>query len=332
MTDTDAWRSRALTSWDALTRASVRGRGGAIRVCEPGKRSRVAAWPLSQVLWCASTMAAVAPAPQPDTEQLWSALAWYRRGAAYLDHRPRGTRYFDDNAWLGLVAAQEALRTGAPRWWARAGQLARFVAEGGTETGAVCWVEGGDTLNACSTGSAGLLYDAVARDSPALTSLDRQWFTDQAAAARAFVCGPLLRSDGLVADHIRADGSMEPSVWAYNQALLLQLESRRGDAAVADRIVEVVARGLPPDVMAQQPAVFACIWWRAVLAHRARTGRDDADDVAAYLSTAWDRGRDRRGLFTEVRRYDAGVVLDHASITGLMAAYAAGPEVWSLLL
>lgn len=333
MTHSEQWRDRAVESWQAFTATCVRGTGGTVKVSEPGKRSRVAAWPLSQVLWCASTMTAAHTSTHPDTEQLWSTLAWYRRGAAYLDHRPRGTRYYDDNAWLGLVAAQQALLTGAPRWWARAGQLARFVAEGGTDIGAVCWVEGGDTLNACSTGSAGLLFDALARQSPLLTAEDRASFAGQAEAARIFLSGPLLRSDGLVADHLRADGTMEPSVWAYNQALLLQLESRRGDVDAADRILATVARGMPAEVMSRQPAVFACIWWRAVLAHRARSGRvTDTDEVVAYLESTWERGRDSRGLFTEVSRYDAGVVLDHVSVTGLMAAYAAGPDTWAALL
>ncbi|MDQ1246346.1 MAG: hypothetical protein QG597_714 [Actinomycetota bacterium] len=262
----------------------------------------------------------------------WLSLQWYRRGQGYLDHRPRGRRYYDDNAWLGLVAAQEGILTGADRWWARAGQIARFVAEGATESGAVCWVEGGDTRNACSTGSAALLFDALAREAPGLAPSDRTYFSNQAEAARAFLQGPLMRSDGLVADHVRPDGSVEPSVWAYNQALLLQLESRRGDDAAADTVADAVERGMPAPVMAHQPAVFACIWWRALLAHRARQGAQAVPEVERYLHQAWDRGRDAQGLFRGVSRYDAGVVLDHVSVTGLLAAYAAGPTVWRALL
>lgn len=313
------------------------------RAHEPGSRRRVAAWPLSQVLWCASTLnalAAASGAKNPgdpgrhtiDVDAWWLALQWYRSGQGYVDHRPRGQRYYDDNAWLGLVAAQQALLTGAERWWARAGQVARFVAEGTTESGAVCWVEGGDTLNACSTGSAAVLFDALARQAPGLPPADRARFAAQAHAARAFLQGPLLRSDGLVADHVRPDGTVEPSVWAYNQALLLHVESRRGEDEAAATVAAAVEHGMPAPVMARQPAVFACIWWRALLAHRAREGATRVPEVAQYLQLAWDRGRDARGLFRGVTRYDAGVVLDHVSLTGLMAAYAAGPSAWESLL
>ncbi|MFM2438528.1 MAG: hypothetical protein RLZ55_1347, partial [Actinomycetota bacterium] len=178
----DTWAGRSLALWQAFADTCVSGTGQRLRVHEPGRFSRVAAWPLSQVIWCASAIealehggepttaqrrtgrsAAVGQLPvHPDTEELWTALQWYRSGDAYLDHRPRGKRYYDDNAWLGLVAAQQALLTGQPRWWARATEMARFVAAGHLENGGVYWVEPGDTVNACSTGSGGLLFAAIA--------------------------------------------------------------------------------------------------------------------------------------------------------------------------
>ena len=93
------------------------------------------------------------------------------------------------------------------------------------------------------------------------------------------------------------------------------------------------------DVLAKQPAVFVCIWWRALLAHHGRQlqaqdseGIAEVPEVAQYLQRAWDTGRDESGLFTQVSRYDECIVLDHASVTGLMAAYAARPECWPSLL
>ena len=80
-----------------------------------------------------------------------------------------------------------------------------------------------------------LLYQAIAEAAPGLAPTDREYFAAAAAGGGTFLCGPLMRNDGLVADHIRADGSVEPSVWAYNQALLLQLASRAGDVEVRRR-------------------------------------------------------------------------------------------------
>lgn len=359
------WAGRSLALWDAFTQRCVNGRGRRLRVHEPSRGrwagaaavGRVAAWPLSQVIWCASAIEALEHAGQPavarrwqrgtganshpprtqlpvhpDAEELWTALQWYRSGEAYLDHRPRGKRYYDDNAWLGLVAAQQGLLSGQPRWWARAAEIARFVAAGHLESGGVYWVEPGDTVNACSTGSGGLLFAALALESPLLTEPQREAWAARAGSTLAFLAGPLLRDDGLVADHVRADGTVEPSVWAYNQGLLLQIAARNGDGATADAIEAAVARGLPPAVLARQPATFACIWLRSLLAHRALAGSDEAPEVADYLERAWARGRAADGLLRGVSRYDDGLVLDHVSVAGLAAAYAGGPEVWSKLL
>lgn len=348
------WAWRARQSWSAFAGACLSGRGGRLRVHEPGTAhrlpgwpgSRVASWPLSQVIWAASALGGLdavesRPATVPDPDDLWLALRWYRDGDGYLDHRPRGRRYYDDNAWLGLAAGQQALLTGAPRWWDRAGALGRFVLRGVHEVGGVCWVEDGDTVNACSTGSGALLFDVLAADAPGLSAAERAHLAAAGDAGMGFLVGPLLRSDGLVADHRRADGSIEPSVWAYNQGLLLQAASRRGDDAVADAIVAAVGTGLPPGALREQPAAFTCIWWRAVLGHAARQSargplsepvRQALAGVADYLAHAWDRGRGEDGLFRRISRYDQGVVLDHAAITGLMAAYAAGAQVWQDLL
>ena len=330
-----AWSRRAHAAWCALVAAGVHGRGPGIKVCEARSRRRLAAWPLSQVLWCASVVEStdgVATDTNPDTESLWQSLAWYRRGEGYLDHRPRGRRYFDDNAWLGLVAAQRALATGELRWWSRAAEIGRFVATGCEPSGAVRWVEGGTTLNACSTGAAGVLFAALAVHSPALALGERRRFRSHAQAAHDFLGGPLLRSDGLIADHQRADGSIEPSVWAYNQGLALRLADLLGDQDSARRFTEAGVRGLPVDALVAQPAVFACIWWRAVLATSAADNSLTSARPRQYLERAWATGCDADGLFSRVKRYDDGVLIDHASITGLMAAYAAGESVRRTLL
>lgn len=194
------------------------------------------------------------------------------------------------------------------------------------------WVEPGDTVNACSTGSGGLLFAAIALESPFLTAQQRESWAARARSTLAFLAGPLLRDDGLVADHVRTDGTVEPSVWAYNQGLLLAVADRAGDAETAAAIEAAVARGLPPAALARQPATFACIWLRSLLAHRALAGSAEAPEVGEYLERAWARGRAADGLLRGVSRYDDGVVLDHVSVAGLAAAYAAGPEVWATLL
>lgn len=253
-------------------------------------------------------------------------MRWYRSGDAYLDNRPRGRRYFDDNAWLALVAAQQYQLTGQPRWRDRAALLARFLLDGTCANGGVRWVEGGHTLNACSTGSAGLVFAFLSATTP-VGGAD-PWHAPAQKAAE-FMHDTLLRSDGLIADHVRRDGSVEPSVWSYNQGLAVALFDRTGHGRWADDVVEAVHRGLSAEVMHQQPAAFNAVWYRTLL------GRDPYQvppDLLEYLDRAWVTGRDRQGLFSQVDRYDDGVVIDHSALTGLLTAVAAPSQVRAALL
>ena len=328
------WAARARVCWTTLTTRCIRIRNAGVVVHEPGRRRPIAAWPLSQVLWAScwlthlgGSSSAYAPS------SLWRSLNRYRSGPAYLDNRPRGRRYYDDNAWLGLVAAQQGLLDGGTVWWSRAESLARYLVDAQHPDGGVDWVERGNTVNACSTGSAGLLMAVLgAHDQPGPVSLG--WH-DRGAAATSYLRGPMMRSDGLLGDHITAEGVLEPTVWTYNQALLLQLLARNPATwSEARDFAARVERQVSPAEMARQPAVFTSMWWRArlVLAARAPDPDADATGVEAFLADAWTRGRTSDGFLGELSRYDAGVVLDHAAVTGLMAAYSMGPTAWTRLL
>src|SRR5204863_5096332 len=68
-----------------------------------------------------------------------------------------GRRYFDDNAWLGLVSLRLAEVTGDGSDRERGGALAEFVRSGEDPDGGVRWVEGETTRNTCSTAPAAWL-------------------------------------------------------------------------------------------------------------------------------------------------------------------------------
>lgn len=265
----------------------------------------------------------------PTTDQLWPGLTWYRRAGAFVDNRPRGRHYFDDNAWIALVAAQQAQLGAGARWWHRAAAGALFLEGGCTADGGVRWVRGGTTVNACSTGAAGLLFAVLAEAPAELDAVFRRRMADRAQDAAQFLHRRLLRSDGLLSDHMRADGSVEPSVWSYNQGLAVALFHRTGHHHWADDVEQAVAATMPPAVRDRQPAAFTSIWYRTQLA-RHRGG--DVPGLSEYLQQAWDDGRDERGLFTRVDRYDDGILIDHAAITGLMAAYASPAATRAALL
>ena len=205
-------------------------RRGSLTVCEPGGRRAVPLWPFSQVLHAATFVGAA------ESASLLSTLESYRRGSAYAE-RPRGRRrYYDDNAWIGLSLLAHGDTDGARRvlGFLREGCVARDDASVG-----VRWVEGGEALHSCSTGSTGLV---ALRLSPHLAGAERAPMVALARGCASFLEG-LLDADGMVADHRRPDGSVDPGVYTYNQGLLVGLLTGLGraeDALALARRVQVV--------------------------------------------------------------------------------------------
>ena len=273
-------------------------------------------WPFSQVLHTAALVGA------EDASTLRVSLEAYRRGTAYAE-RPRGRRrYYDDNAWIacGLLSFGDV---------EAARRVVEFLREGAVlgPDGAVGvrWVEGGAALHACSTGSTGLI---ALRLGAVVGEGERAPLAELAAGCTAFLEG-LLDGDGLVADHRRADGSVDPALYTYNQGLLIGLltgHDRLDDAvALAGR----VRRAFDAERLWAHPPAFTAILVRELV--RLDALRPEAELrswCAAYLDRVWTQARAAdTGLFTGggIGRYDDGVVLDHAALTGAMAVLATAP-------
>jgi hypothetical protein len=313
--DATLWGARAEAAWDALARAAVVRRRGRLVVREPGGLRAVPLWPFSQVLHAAVLVGAA------EVPALRGSLESYRRGAAYAE-RPRTRRhYYDDNAWVGLALLDSGDAATAAR-------VLEFLREGCVTlpegSVGVRWVEGGDALHACSTGSTGLLAlrlaDAVVDD-----AAERAALLALASGCTSFL-EELLDADGLVADHRRPDGSVDPAVYTYNQALLVGLLAGSGridDALALAR--RVLAAFDPARLWAHAPAFNAILVRELVRLDALRPAPDLRAWCTTYLDRAWTQARDpASGLLTAggIGRYDDGVVLDHAALVGAMAVLA----------
>lgn len=166
--------SRSSAAWRPVARCLTPGPVALVH--EPGTLRPVACWPLSQVLHAAALV------DRGAFLRLRRGLAAYRGGAAYRALPLRGSRFYDDNAWVGL-----ALLAGGDR--AAAARTAAWIVEGQDPvSGGIRWVEGGAALHACSTGAAALLALELWRDAP--RGLDP-------LAALDFLTG-LRRADGVL--------------------------------------------------------------------------------------------------------------------------------------
>jgi hypothetical protein len=184
-------------------------------------------------------------------------------------------------------------------------------------------VEGGEALHACSTGSTGLV---ALRLAPHAGPAERAPMLELARGCSSFL-EALVDADGMVADHRRPDGSIDPGVYTYNQGLLVGLLTGLGraeDALALARRVQVV---FDDGRLWSHPPAFDAILVRELLRlDPLRPGAGLRSWCAAYLERVWTQARDPgTGLFTRggIGRYDAGVVLDHAALTGAMAQLGA---------
>lgn len=277
--------SRAEEAWQLIAGRITRGPAGLVR--EPGSQLPVACWPLSQVIHAAALQS-------PDTvPRLFRGARAYRRGDGYLEFPGRGKRYYGDNAWMALASLQHYQLTGDLRALSRAQWVERFLRTGAVDGGCK-WVEGGDTVNACSTGSVGLVASALGRD----------------AAPQLRALAELRRGDGVVADHRRADGSIEPAAFSYNQGLLIGLAHRCGEKRLLAEAVDAGAGYYTDERLWEQPVAFNAVYARGLASAGASMRR-----IASYADALWELGRDERGWFTGAGRYDEGKVLDTAAAT-----------------
>jgi hypothetical protein len=242
-------------------------------------------------------------------EEVAALLRRYRRGDAYAA-TPQGRRYFDDNAWLGLVSLRLARTTGDQDHEERARNLMRFVQTGEDQAGGIRWREGLSTRNACSTAAAAWL---------AMLTGGSQ---DRAFAERAleWLMSTLRTPDGTFADRID-HGVVDTTVWSYNQGAAvaaLRLVGRTVDADVTARASIEIFEG---DRRWREPPPFLAIWFRAVL-HDPTVGdraiRSLHEHVDRILALAQDEDT---GLFTRggIGSYDERTTIDHAAAIQLLA-------------
>jgi hypothetical protein len=306
------WAERALDTWSVLERDAIRESRSGTRVLEgPGGR-RASLWPLAHVLWAAAEVLHLGGTPPID--RLHGALGRYRSGDAYAAS-PRGRRYFDDNAWLGLAMLRLGVVTAEPLWHGRAIELGRFVTEGEAPEGGVRWAEGSDSRNTCSTASAAwLLLDTNKPDARATAARWMDWLD-----------ATLREPIGLYADRIEG-GLVVPDLWTYNQGAALAASQllRRPTAGLRAAILERWSA----DLLWKEPPAFAAIAYRALL-----EDRPDATEVARVWDPYLDRlvtdARDpASGWFTVggIGSYDGRPTIDQAAIVQMLALRSAGDQ------
>lgn len=312
----------ARDAWEALERSAFATRWLRFAVREgPADRAPASLWTITHVISAASDLLCLGH--DVDLDRLMDVVSRLRADEGYLPTRGARLRYFDDNAWLGLLSLRLHARTGERDHRRRAERIARFLRRGVHPEGGVRWREGNESRNACSTAPTGELFAALGEP-------------DDLALARtlaAWVDTTLTRDDGLVADRIEG-GIVEPTPWSYNQGATIGLHRKLADGT-ADPEHRARATLLAHESLAalgdgrawNEPPPFLAIWFRELLAVW-----DVAEEARLRLTSHADRlldeARDpQTGFFTAggVGSYDGRPTIDQAAVVQLFALAAGVP-------
>jgi glycosyl hydrolase family 76 len=264
-----------------------------------------------------------------------------------------GDRYYDDNAWVGLVLVQlERIAPGGHL--DRADRLFAF-ALGGWDTrpaaphpGGVFWVEQGggagalnhdrNTVSNAPNAELGLHLDELSngganRERHAAAHDMYTWVnTTLDAGADAGAPGT-----GLFWDKLRGDGTIDRTLWTYNQGnmvganVLLARRSVGGERAdYLGRAEAIAAKALDryDGALHRQPAAFNAILFRNLLLLHEATA-DGAlrarirSAMESYAELAWSTRRDRHDRFRFAGR--ATTLLDQSAMVQIYALLAWDP-------
>lgn len=329
--------ARALAAWDAFQAACTRREGDELIALEPPlvQTSPAAVWPLSQAIGAAMSLAGMEDRRGRDFDAdvcgLLAGLEHHRRGEAYVAYPHERHRYYDDNAWLGLDFVQWHAQRGHTADLVAARRICAFVGKGEHHEGGTRWCEGRrQPRNTCATAPAmqlALRLHAVTGDADLLGF---------ALRSDAFLRGQLESPEGLMWDHVDADGHVERTVWSYNQGTTVNARVLLGIATGDTRHTRDAA-GLAAATLDHfdtndgwwaQPAAFNAVCLRNLLSAAAMSPLIDSarvrTTVDAYLDRVWAEARDEdSGLFVNgaVGRYDQGCI-DQAALTQLYALAA----------
>lgn len=264
-------------------------------------RKFVTAWPLGQVLQ-ASLDNAKLTGDYTDFNTLAHQLESYKSpeggyAPGSLGLRGHGDRYFDDNAWIGLVFIQAHQQTGDPAYLQKAEAIFAFMKTGIQPDGGILWKENSPSpsYNTCSFGPsielALRLYQATGNESYRETA---QKLTDVMDAR-------LREPGGLYADNYNLQsGHLDKTHFSYNQGtpigahlLWYRITGDEHHLELARQTADASLREM--DLWSGSPA-FNAVYLRNLI----QLGPEYRHVLDDYAHRAWNEGMDSAtGLFKE---------------------------------
>lgn len=300
----------------------------------PGAPPGSHAWPYSQALAAQIAIASVPSLARRAAvrARLAQLDVRFRQGATYTAW-PSGDVYVDDNEWLAEDMLAWSSLTGDPVAEQHAEAIFGAVTDAWDDVpahpcpGGVFWTNASTNRdrNTVSTANGAI----IALRLYAATS-DLSYLT-WAKTMLAWLDQCMRAPNGLYWDHIDLAGAVNTREWSYNQGSVIEanllLYESTGDATAlseAERVADVSIGYFDSRWRNREPAEFAAVFFRSLLALAAVDGDTDYVDAArSYGDDAWLSARNAKtGLF----RYSGRAsLLQQAAFVQLYAALAAFP-------
>jgi hypothetical protein len=290
-------------------------------------------WDFSRALLGTLALAGVDPEFSDAANECFRALHFYWDPPAYASYPHGGDRYYDDNAWISLAFIQ-GYRMGLSSSLVEAERIFSFGLSGwDANAGGVYWVE--------QTRGVGL------------SNHDRGCGATFAYAALGFhlhlLCGsPTVqhtantlhwvdthlydRSSGLYFNALRADGSVDTNLWAYNQgtAIAAHLLHHLVTGASLEPAITVAHKALEHfgDFTTQPPSFNVMLFQNLLMLHPhvpPELQTRILHTIVSYADWAWRTARDPHTNCFHFDRAVPAQLVDQGAMTQLYALLAWDP-------
>ena len=354
----DHHESRALAAYSALDRYfATRDGSGLYREQYPAAADDNPysyEWPYSQIHIAALDLTVVNPRSERDLaaraagqERYWNATGG-TTGLPGYDSYPvapygaGGDMFYDDNEWVGLAKVQRYLQTRDRAALTRAEEIFALV-ESGWDTdsshsapGGVFWTQATwsidrNTVSNMPAAQLGVrLYQITGK----------RHYLNSALRFYNWTNTYLQSPNGLYWDHLDLQGTVEKTIWSYNQGvpvgvnvLLYQATHDRKYLRRAERIADAaytyyVTQGR----LHAQPIFFNSIFFKNLLLLESVTGsRKYRQAMARYADQVWSTSRDPG---TNLVHFDADggtEAIQQAALVQIYAVLAWPPAKWPIL-
>ena len=247
-----------------------------------------------------------------------------------------GTKYYDDNEWVGIELARIYELSGTASALEDAEQIMAFVMSGWQASPKLTCPGGEPFSNAASNGTRNTVTTAPAAELAAqlYRITGNVAYLQFAEMAYQWVRQCLLQTNGLYADHIGNKGVVEMTYWSYNQGtmigagvLLYEASGNGGFLYQARQSAKAALSYFTPARLASENPFFIAVYFRNLLYLDALThdppGPSIAQTYVDYLASHYlaNSGLYSTSAYTPQLLVQAAITQIYALLTSPPATY-----------